>query len=218
MGSRRARPPRRRRWPALVVALLVAAASAAAAFVWLRPADTSTPAAPPTPSPTALRDVDLTKLPISRAPFCDLVKDRELTTALGGKVSRTAHYDNGERAALAPGVTDISHEYNCSFYAADGTLARAWVFAAPTGSGQAHSLVHTAEQEQGCRTVHDAPAFGRPSTATVCHRSAGTEVTMRGLFGDAWFSCQLTRARSAGMVGDTERWCVHVAETVGARP
>jgi hypothetical protein len=216
MGSRRARPKRRRRWPVLVVVLLLAAA--VAAFVWLRPAPTGTPAAPPTPSPTALRDVDLTKLPISRTPFCELVKDRELTTALGGRVARTAHYDNGERAELAPGVTDVSHEYNCSFYAADGTLARAWVFAAPTRPGQARALVHTAAQEQGCRTVHDAPAFGRPSTATVCHRSVGTEATMRGLFGDAWFSCQLTRARSAGLVAATERWCVHVAETVGARP
>lgn len=168
-----------------------------------------------------MRNVDLSKLPIRRGPFCTLLDDTSLSTALGAEVSRTAHYDNGDRAQLVPGVTDVSHEYNCSFYAASGAQARAWVFAEPVRRREARALAREGAHASGCRLVDGKATFGRPTSTKACRRHGAAEVTMRGLFGDAWFSCQLTVPGHPGVsrsVRRTERWCVHVAETVGARP
>jgi hypothetical protein len=70
--------------------------------------------------------------------------------------------------------------------------------------------------------VPAAPTFGTPSAATVCRerKPARTTVTLRGLFGDAWLSCEL---RTPGdVVGQAvqrnEQFCVRVATTLGARP
>ncbi len=187
------------------------------------PARNGTPA-PPTasPSPTPVRDLDLSSLPIARAPFCDLVDHGTLETALGGPITGTAHYDNGDRAQLAPGVTDVSHEYSCSFSTSSGAEARAWVFAAPVGKAQARALAHQAAQRPGCHPAAEGgPTFGSPNGTTVCRTKGSTQVRLNGLFGDAWFSCQLTRPgteHAARSLRRAERWCVHLAATVGARP
>lgn len=220
MGSRRSQPPRRR--PGLLLGIAVALVLAAGAVVLgvrLRPTETGAPRPTPSASPTPERDVDLTALPIPRGPFCDLLDDTDLVTALGGRVSRSDHYNSGDRAHLAPGVTDISHEYGCSFYAASGAAARAWVFAQPVQTGQARALARQASHASGCRPVASTPTFGRPSATTACRRKGATEVTMQGLFGEAWFSCQLTVPGDRplrGSVRRTESWCVHVAEKVGS--
>jgi hypothetical protein len=190
--------------------------------------DGSSGAARPTPSafptaPTPMASLDLSGLPIERADFCGRLDQGDVEDALGGPVSDTAHYGSGARVALAPGVVDVSHEYDCTYDAADGTQARVWVFAEPVTATVGRGIVREARAEQGCRPLEKAPTFGTPSLGTLC-RVAEPEaraVTLRGLFGDAWLSCRLSTPGAddaLGTVQRAEQWCVRVATTLGARP
>jgi hypothetical protein len=216
-----------------VAVLLVAlVATGAVVYVGLRadvpvPRQAATPSPTPTATSTPLAGLDLSGLPIERAPFCDAIDPDDVVTALGGPVSRTSNYDSGDRATLATGLTDVAHEYNCGYSAATGTQARAWVFAAPVTEGTARSLARELTGGTGCRPVLGGPQFGTPSAATRCQTSSpkGVVVTLRGLFGDAWLSCQLsTPASGVAATGASvterraEQWCVRLATTLGARP
>jgi hypothetical protein len=222
MGARRQRRARRGRWPLL--ALLAVAVTGTAVLLGLRSDPTAErPVEPaPKPAPTALRNVDLSGLPIPRAPFCDKVDDKFLVAALGGAVTHTEHYGSGSRAQLAPGVRDIAHEYNCTWVGAAGASARAWVFAEPVQPAEARTLARDQARVRGCEPATGGPTFGSPSVTVACRAGDGrTTVTLSGLFGDAWFSCQLTRTdagATAQALRRTARWCVHVAATLGARP
>lgn len=218
--------PTRRVRRRLLLGLVVLVVVAVAVLVGVRlgsgrPGGTA-PAARPSPSPTPVRDVDLTGLPIPRGPVCPLLDKKAIAQALGAKVVRTSQYGNGDRAELVPGVRDVAHEYSCSFYAADGGLARIWVFAAPVDKADARSLVQDVTHAKGCREVASRPTFGAPSVTTACPapEGSGTAITMHGLFDDAWFSCELARPQASGSttaaVRRTERWCVRVAETLGS--
>ncbi len=221
MSSRRSRRSWRRR---LLLTLAALAVATAAVLVGIRlgsPGPQAPQAAFPSPSPTPVREVDLAGVPIPRAPFCPLLDRRTVAAALGGRVTGTSSYGNGERAEIVPGVRDVAHEYSCSFTSATGAQARAWVFAAPVDTARARALVGDVVRSRGCRRVESRPVFGRPSVTTACPaaKGSGTTVTMHGLFGDAWFSCQLTRPQAGGTTGSvrrTERWCVRVAESLGA--
>ena len=107
-----------------------------------------------------------------RADFCDRVPPADAQRALGAEVARSTSYGNGEPAALGRGVRDISHEFGCTWTAADGTRARAWVFAPPITLARAGQLT-SAATGSGCRAVPGAPPFGSPTTAVRC-RDAGT--------------------------------------------
>lgn len=173
----------------------------------------------PTPSPTALDGADLSSLPIARASFCDALDGEEVEQALDGAVSAASSYDSGQRAELAPGVRDVSHEFSCTFRGAAGAEARVWVFAEPVRPAVARQIVRDARSAAGCRALEDVPTFGTPSVGTSCRagKPPRSQVTLRGLFGDAWLSCQL-----AGPTGEpeerlaerAERWCVQVATTL----
>jgi hypothetical protein len=173
------------------------------------------------PSPSS--SVDLSRLPIERGEFCDRLDQDDVEDALGAPVSDTRHYGSGDRVTLAPGLTDVSHEYDCTFGASSGAEARVWVFAEPVTVAVGRSILREAARERGCSVRPDPPTFGRPSIGTVCRgtRPAARSVTLRGLFGDAWLSCRLSTPGAAGAVGTAERadqWCVRVATTLGARP
>jgi hypothetical protein len=206
----------------LVLALLVAAG---VVYAGLRDSGPGGARAAPTPAatPTPLADLDLSDLPVPRRSFCAALEQDAIETALRGPVTRTEHYDSGDRALLATGLTDIAHEYNCGYASATGARARAWVFAEPVGTPVARNLVRDAAGVPGCAPVSDGPRFGAPSVGTVCRTAqpVTTAVTLRGLFGDAWLSCQLTTPGTAGAsatVRRAERWCARVASTVGAGP
>ena len=203
----------------LTVALLVVAG---VGYAVLRDPRSDAGPATPTARPTPLSDVDVSHLPIPRGPFCAALKQDDIEAALAGPVTRTGHYDSGARATLATGLTDIAHEYNCGYSAASGAEARAWVFAAPMTRSAAVALLRKSPAA-GCRQLSDGPRFGAPSAASVCRAGTGapTVVTLRGLFGGSWLSCQLTTPRGAATpdpVRRAERWCVQVATTVGSRP
>lgn len=230
MGRRKAERPLRSRLPLLEAAVVVAAAVAVTTGVlaFLPSEERAAPEEPATtsrsPSPTA--SADLSGLPIARSLSCESLDDAEVATALGGQVGVRDSYGNGDRVELAPGVTDISHEYSCTFRSGDAEAA-VWVFAAPVGTPDARRLVTEARRERGCEAVEGATQFGDPGLTTVCAARRGptgdqeVAVSRRGLFGDAWLSCRLSVADGSSpesVLTRGERWCVHVATTLGARP
>jgi hypothetical protein len=210
---------RRPRW-ALVVALLL---TGTAVTVGLLTRASDRPAGEPDAggSRTRLDRVDLSDLPVSRGPFCDVLDQRHVEDALGAPVAGTAHYDSGARVRMSAAVWDLSHEWGCTFRAASGAQARAWVFAEPVSAGVARGIVRDARAGRGCRPVAAAPAFGAPTDAARCPIArGGRSVTLRGLFGDAWLTCQLSTPRSESepeTVRRAEQWCVRVATAMGAR-
>jgi len=161
---------------------------------------TPPPKAPVDPLATPLSAVDTTGLTVRRASFCVRVGDRTAAAALGAPVSTRASYRPGQSVAVTPTLTDVVDEYGCSWSAASGATARFWVFGPPVTAAQAQRLA--AQVPPGC-TRAKAPAYGAPTSALTCD---GT-VLLRGLFGDAWLSCELTTAS----VGRAGRWCLAVA-------
>lgn len=178
--------------------------------------DPRSPASPPASSPAA---VDLTALSVERAAFCDRLGDTAVRKALDAPVTGSDQYRSGERVLLTPGVSDVSHEFGCTYNAATGAQARVWVFAEPVVPDEAVRIGREVRGARGCRPVA-RPAFGRAPAGTVCPATTrfGQQVTLRGLFGDAWLSCQLTTAGSeprADVVERGSRWCVRVATALG---
>ncbi|MGZ4436492.1 MAG: hypothetical protein ACXVWU_02880 [Nocardioides sp.] len=227
MGSRRAetgRGPFRVWWVALVV--VAALVTAGVVAFGLRSGGGAPPAArsTPSPSPTPVRQVGLSNIPIPRARFCDWIGDAAVREAMGGAIGQQDNYNSGDKHELAPGFTDVAHEYDCTFEGVSGAVARAWVFAPPVQTGTARTLVRDARRQRGCTILTGGPRYGDPTVTTACaSRIDGkpmTAVTLAGLFGDAWFSCQVSvpGGHEAATQNRAEKWCVHVATTLGARP
>ena len=175
----------------------------------------STPAAP---LETPLADYDTTSLTVQRAGFCDLVAGEDVDAALGGPAANARSYGNGESTAFTSEVTDIAAEHGCR-WKRGRTVARAWVFAPPVSRSDAQRLLAAARRTDGCAVRRDAPAYGAPTLARTCPVGESYEVSYRGLFGDAWLTCSLTRpgARAATLRTAGE-WCVAVAEAAAQPP
>jgi hypothetical protein len=208
-----------RRWVLVgVAALAITGTGVAAGTVLLdddEPAgDTSTF------TPTPLASFDTSALTVPRASFCDGVDPRQVEAALGDEPVDARSYENGEEVTLADGVngpiTDVAHEYGCTWVRADQSEARAWVFAPPVDARRAAALVKAADtgKEQGCEASPE-PAYGSPSVELVCTSEAGGVASYRGLFGDAWLTCELSltdvEVSEAELLRRTGAWCVGVA-------
>jgi hypothetical protein len=216
------------RYAVVAAVLLVTAAVVAVAVV--RGGPTPTPAEPaagpatgaasPDPSGSTAAEIDVSDLPIARAPFCPLVDDDEVSDALDGDIDGTDSYEPGDTVRVAPGVRDVAHEHSCSFEGS-GAEARVWVFAAPVSTAQARGLVRDLRGEQGCKATPTGTTYGTPGLTRVCTGGGEVEASLRGLFGDTWLSCQVTDQGDAVDARAVEsragRWCVHVATTLGAR-
>lgn len=170
---------------------------------------------------TPLSSYDTSAVTILRTAFCDRVPEESVEEALGAAPDDAASYGNGDRVRLAPGVRDLAHEYGCSWSTGELT-ASAWVYAPPVPRAVAVGLLREARQTDGCAPVPDAPAYGAPSGGLVCTTQRGTEVSFRGLFGDAWLTCTIRATGvSAGesedqQVDRTGRWCVAAARAASA--
>jgi hypothetical protein len=185
----------------------------------LTPGRSASPSSPATPMST----LDLSDLPIARAPFCDRLDQGDVADALDAPVSSSSEYGSGDRVELASGLRDVSHEYDCTYDAATGAQARVWVFAEPVTPEAARTIARDARREKGCSLLPRAPTYGTPSVASLCRtsRPVTRAVTLRGLFGDAWLTCRLSTpgtAASSPTVARAQQWCVRVATTLGARP
>lgn len=218
-------PPHRSRQTALVL-LAALVLTAAAVYVGVQttgPDQTKGSGSPGKSSPTPLSSVDLSGLPIARSSPCDRIDQDDAATALGEPVSVAERYRPGDRVNLGRGLRDVSHEFGCTYDAGDGAEARVWLFAQPVNRTVASRIVREARTEKGCRPAADGAAFGSPTVTTTCATAQprGRSVTLRGLFGDAWLSCQLTLpADGSDGVADAEtraqRWCLTVATAVGS--
>ena len=165
-------------------------------------------------STTPLESFDTTTLAVARAGFCDDVDPRQVEAALGGEPADASAYDNGDEVTLADGVSDVAHEFGCTWTTEDGGEARAWVFAPPVDGERAAGLIKEASRS-GCAELSAEPAFGAPTVALLCHDEAPlTFVSYRGLFGDAWLTCELGEEPREAIDAFVERagaWCVAVA-------
>jgi hypothetical protein len=206
--------------PKVLVALLVALAATAAvvvAVVVIRSPDEPRDDQP-TYESTPLAAYDTTGLAVTRGSFCADVPDEAVVEALGGEPETATAYDNGERVRLSDSLRDVAHEFGCT-WAATGATARAWVFAPPVTMRSAKELARELRAEPRCEPVPDAPRFGKPSAALVCEVGQRTEVSYRGLFGDAWLTCTLSAAPGVPRPELTDRagrWCVAVVEAARA--
>ncbi len=163
---------------------------------------------------TSLVDLDTTGLTVIRAGFCGDVDPREVSAALSGEPVAESGYENGDEVVLSTEVADIVHEFGCSWTGDNGTEARAWVFAPPVDAERAARLVREAGQGDACEPA-PTPAFGAPSVGLVCADATGVRASYRGLFGDAWLTCELTIADPAVEIAELREragaWCVGVA-------
>lgn len=193
-------------------------------------------AATPSADPSSAH-LDLSRLPVPRAPFCETLPGQGVTDALQGEVAQTGHYSNGDEVEVRPGYTDIVHEHGCVYESAEGSVARAWVFARPVDRAEAKRQVRRARRGRDC-ALPDSIAFGTPSLVSACEvpaDRAGTEVMVRarleGLFGDSWVGCEVaepvssqgaagtggtTRQERKAVVRRAEQWCTEVVTAVGA--
>jgi hypothetical protein len=213
---------RGRRW-ALVVALVAAALVAAVGYGVVRLVDSPGSDSPTgaKASPTPLASMDLRRLPVARTSPCDRVAEDDVATALGGQVEVSERYAPGDRVAMARGLRDVSSEFGCTYRDASGAEARLWVFARPVNRPVASRIVREAKKK-GCQVVQGGPGFGSPTVTTTCPAPQPRlrSVTLRGLFGDAWLTCQLTLPTGASgddPVRRTQRWCVGVVTRLGAQ-
>lgn len=207
-------PPGPRRTPARMLWLMARRVALAGSFALVAAlslaaceSDAPPTSAPATPTVTGLSDLATDNLPVTRGEFCDEIPSDAVEAALDAPATDSRGYANGDRTRLTPRIKDVAHEFGCSWTAADGTVARAWVFAPPVTRGQARALRASAAEQKGCSPVPGAPAFGSPSTAVQCAET----MTFHGLFGDAWLSCSLD-STDLERVG---RWCASVVQTAG---
>jgi hypothetical protein len=168
------------------------------------------------PSATALGDLDTESVSIARADFCPSIPDAAAETALDDSVARTAHYGNGDSVEIAAGITDVSHEFGCRFTGESGAEARAWIFAPQVTPARARELAAEVRRTKGCTPLPRAAAFGTPSIAVSCTGKSAVTASYRGLFGDAWLACSVTRPSDAGLAEAADRWCSAVLQA--ARP
>lgn len=170
----------------------------------------------PDAEPTTLTSYDAADATVVRGPFCDRLSPTGVEHALGAVPSESAQWENGDRVRLPDGTRDRVHEFGCSWTGEDGSLATAYLFVPPVTTRQARALVR-GPLPPGCSPM--APnGFGRPNLATRCvDAQATTELTYRGLFGDAWVVCSLqTPGDPASLPTRASAWCVEVLEAARA--
>lgn len=222
-------PGPRRRSTARVAALLTPALLLAACTSGDGDTERSTPP-PPSVDEAVL---DLSAMPVDRDDPCPVLLEDDVVEALGTEVARTAHYGNGEEAEVAPGVVDVSHEYGCVFEAADGTVARLWVFARPVPQDEARTLVR--RTRRGDCAFPEPLVFGDPGVVSVCEIPSpgrGEPSTYRarfeGLFSDSWVGCEVSEPAATEPTGSpspptrqdvlqrAEQWCTAALTSAAA--
>lgn len=168
--------------------------------------------AAPEPEPVALADLDTAAMAVQRDAFCDAVDDEALDAAVG-TAGEPQTWGNGENVTLGDGSEDLAHENGCRWGADDAVQGAAWVYVPPVPLANAEAYVEAAGAVEGCEPL-EQPAYGTPSVALRCVGATTTEISFRGLFGDAWLTCTLSEPTAD--LGDdladrASAWCAAVA-------
>ena len=174
------------------------------------------PAPPPAPPTTVpLDEIDLASVAVARAPFCDRLDEASVADALGGEPRRTDGWESGDRRRVGS-TRDVVHESGCS-YRRGRTEAAAWVFAQPVTRWEARALVEERRTRRGCEAAGEL-RFGRPGGVQECLEEESRRVSMAGLFGDAWLTCEVSTPANrpeADALEQAQRWCVEVVYAAG---
>jgi len=165
---------------------------------------------------TPLASYDTSSATVTRGAFCAELDGRQVAAALDADPESTTSWLNGDPVEVADGIDDVGHEFGCEYVGADGTVARAWVFAPEVDAELAQRLVRSAGKAPGCEPA-GGPAFGDPTLALTCTKDGVAQTSYRGLFGDAWLVCEVVRPAGAtwDVVDRAGRWCVGVLEAAG---
>ncbi len=192
--------------------------------------DPAPPAAPSSPETVPLTDVDLAGLAAVRAPFCESLDVARVGDVLGGPARHTDSYAPGDRVRLTSEVVDVADEHGCTF-TRGAVTARAWLLAQPVTRGQAREYATARRRQPECSAA-GVLEFGSPGVVQTCRPPSTSEkpgggeagsgslvVTMSGLFGDGWLTCQVTDrspAEGDALLEGAQRWCAEVARTVAS--
>jgi hypothetical protein len=166
-----------------------------------------------------LSTADTTTMHVRRGAFCDRVPTEDVTEALGGAAAEKKAYGDGDQTVITGETTDVAQEYGCIWTGPEEstTSARAWVFAPPVTLDWATQM--TKSVPKGCK-ASSTPAYGKPSVALTCvDAKKQPKVVLRGLFGDAWLSCELTGKageEAATLQKRASRWCLVTATAASA--
>ena len=114
----------------------------------------------PAAEPTPITEFDAASVALSREDFCDLIPDEAVIAAVG-EVASTDHYGNGEKEPITDEVTDVAHEFSCTFVGDSGAVARAWLFVPRVTRAQAKALVADVKRARGCRSSTASPSDPR---------------------------------------------------------
>ena len=175
-----------------LVTAVAATGLVVAGAVALRTGGTGGPDGPAAPSggssrpdaePTTLASYDVSGLEVARAPFCERVSPTGIEHALGAPPASNETWDNGDRVRLPDGSRDRVQEYGCTWTAADGTTASAWVFVPPVDRRAARSLARE-EPAADCTRI-EGDRFRSPSVTWACETEGGTQERYAGRLGDA---------------------------------
>jgi hypothetical protein len=168
----------------------------------------------PKVQPTPITSFEGSSVRPLRQEFCEAVPEEALRSTVG-EVRKADGYADGETHQITSRVTDVVHEFGCTWVGRSGDTARAWVFAPRVTVAQARRLVAAAERGPGCRPT-DSYDFGTPSAGVLCNVRGGREASYRGLFVDTWLVCSLTDRRrqlpTGKLVERAGLWCVQVAQ------
>lgn len=173
------------------------------------------PTAPTTAPPTPIARLNTAQMVLHRIPFCDLVPQTAVRSALGGRATGHQSWANGDTSRFVGASGDRAQEFGCRFSSPSAT-AEAWVFASPVDVSLAGQVIRDATHQRGCRDVA-APGFGDPSQEQLCRLGNVVRVRHAGLFGDTWLTCQVSAALPQAQVRQrADAWCVQVANSLNS--
>lgn len=176
--------------------------------------DENAPTGSRTAAPTPIARLNTDALNLARVRFCDLVPSSAVRLALGGGgAGAQKSWRNGDPAEVEDGVSDVVHEYGCS-WSRTGYTASAWLFARSITPAEARAVIAKTSRRKGC-TSSAGPHFGTPSQRQVCTLPDGSRrVRLAGLFDDDWLTCQVSgpAGQSTDVVSTrADAWCVQIA-------
>jgi hypothetical protein len=172
--------------------------------------------AAPDPAPTPIASLNTAEMELPRIEFCQLVPEKAVEDAVGGKPVSHSSYGNGDEVEVTGVGKDVVHEIGCSWTSDDGTTARAWVFARPVDTAFAQSVIASGRKTKGCRTVA-GPPYGNPAATQICRTADGKQrLRHAGLFGQTWLTCELAtiRAEPTELRDSTDAWCSEIANAL----